>query len=413
MLGRLLRCHVGLNWIAYLVLLSVMVGCRQSIVTANSTAPLEVAVSQPVQRDVTQYKDFIGRTEAVDSVEIKPRVTGYLLKTPFDEGSEVTAGEILCEIDPRSYQAQFDAAEGEVAVAQAKYQLAKTENERAKDLYQKNPQAISLKALDQHQAEEDAAAAQVAAAKSNRDVYKLNLSFTKVTSPIAGRVGRYETTIGNLVTENATTLTTVVSQDPIYAYFNIDEQTMLKALRLLEAGDMPPVRSQKIPIGLGLQDEKGYPHLGTADFADNTVDPSTGTLTVRASFANPANANGLRLLMPGMFVRIRMPLGNPRPSLLVAERAIGTDQGQKYVYVVDDQGKAEYRQVELGAQEGGGLRVVSKGLNPDDWVLVDGLQLVTPKSRLQTKQVPMLSTAVLGKEKTDEATGSGSPTNGG
>lgn len=325
----------------------------------------------------------------MDSVEIKSRVTGYLLKTPAKEGTEVKAGDLLCEIDPRTYQAQLDAARGQLDAAQAKYKLAKAENERAKALYQENPKAISLKALDQHQAEEDSAEADVVAAKSSMEVYQLNLEFCRITSPIDGRVGRYQTTIGNLVSENVTPLTTVVSQDPVYAYFNIDEQTMLKVLRNLYAGKLPPLSSRKVKIGMGLQDETGFPHEGTADFANNTVDPTTGTLTVRAVFKNPPNEHGLRLLLPGMFVRIRLPLGLPAPALLVAERAIGTDQSQKYVYVVDEKDQVQYRRVTLGPQQNEGLRVISDGLKASDWVVVSGLQVIRPGTNVKTEKVSM------------------------
>jgi multidrug efflux system membrane fusion protein len=353
------------------------------------STPPTVSVSKPVERVVTDYAQFVGRTEAVNAVDIKARVTGYLMATPFEEGSEVKQGDVLCDIDPRTYQAQVDAAQGELGAYQAKYELAKAENERAKALYKENPQAISLKALDQHQAAENAAAASVVAAKSSLEVYKLNLEFTKITSPIDGRVGRYQVTIGNLVTENTTTLTTVVSQDPVYAYFNVDEPTMLAILRKLFAGTMPPLNSRKVQIGMGLQDEQGFPHQGTADFADNTVDPSTGTLTVRAAFPNPTNKNGLRMLLPGMFVRIRLPLGPPASATLVAEQAIGTDQGQKYVYVVNDQGAVEYRRVALGPLQDDGLRVIREGVTTADQVIVSGLQLVQPKSTVAVEVVAM------------------------
>ena len=303
----------------------------------------------------------------------------------------VKAGEVLCEIDPRTYQAQLDAALGQLQATQAKYELAKTENERSKDLYKENPKAISLKALDQHQASEDAAAAEVVAAKSTVEVYRLNVEFTKVTSPISGRVGRYQFTIGNLVTENATTLTTVVSQDPIYVYFNIDEQTMLSLARGFFEGKLPPLSSRQIKVDMGLQDESGFPHQGTADFADNVVDPTTGTLTMRASFDNPVR-NGVRLLLPGMFVRMRIPLGRPQQALLVADQAVGTDQTQKYVYVVDAAGTVQYRRVQLGSLQPDGLRVVTDGIAAGDQVIVSGLQLVQPTAKVKTEVVQMPST---------------------
>lgn len=348
-----------------------------------------MSVSDPIKRSVIDYAQFTGRTEAVDSVDITSRVTGYLWKTPFKEGSEVKKGQVLCEIDPRTYQAEYDAAQGQVEAAEAKYNLAKAEDARAKALYELNPEAISLKELDQHQAEEDAAAADVVAAKSAMEVHRLNLEFCHIISPIDGRVGRYQVTIGNLITQNATVLTTVVSQDPMYVYFNIDEQTMLTALRNLYSGTLPPLESRKVIVGMELQDETNFPHSGLVNFANNAVDASTGTLTVRAEFKNPPNEHGLRMLLPGMFVRIRLPLGLPTPSLLVAEQAIGTDQGQKFLYVVDLSDTVQYRRVTLGQLQSNGLRVIKDGLQTGDRVVVSGLQLVRPGMKVQTESVPM------------------------
>lgn len=366
-----------------------LAGCHRSELTANDAQTVVVSVSRPIECDVVEYAEFTGRTEAVDSVEIKSRVTGYLMKTPFKEGSEIRSGQVLCEIDPRTYQAEYDAARGQLEAAQAKLQLAEVENARAKSLYELNPKAISLKALDQHQAEENAAAADVEAARSSMEVYKLNLEFCHITSPISGRVGRYQVTIGNLVTQNVTPLTTVVSQDPIYVYFNIDEQTMLTAVRNLYYGKLPPLTSRKVKVGMELQDESGFPHSGIVNFANNTVDPSTGTLTVRAEFENPPNEHGLRMLMPGMFVRIRLPLDLPTPALLVAERAVGTDQGQKFLYVVDKNDTVQYRSITLGQLQGDGLQVVKHGLQPDDRVVVSGLQLVRPGMKVHSQTVSM------------------------
>jgi membrane fusion protein, multidrug efflux system len=375
--------------IAVVLALASIGGCRRSELPTGEPQPVVVSVSHPIERDVVEYAEFTGRTEAPDSVEIKSRVTGYLLETPFKEGSEVEAGQILCEIDPRTYQAEYEAAKGQLEAAEAKLELAKVENDRAKSLYELNPKAISLKALDQHHAAEEAAAADVVAAASSMEVYKLNLEFCQIVSPISGRVGRYQITIGNLVTQNVTPLTTVVSQDPMYVYFNIDEQTMLKALRNLYNDKLPPLVSRRVKVGMELQDETGFPHIGVANFANNTVDSSTGTLTVRAEFNNPPNEHGLRLLMPGMFVRIHLPLDLPTPSLLVAEQAAGTDQGQKFLYVVDDQDTIQYRSITLGQVQKDGLQVVTEGVHAGDRVVVSGLQLVRPGAKVKTELVSM------------------------
>ena len=374
--------------VCFVVTLPV-IGCKRSALDAPSTGPPTVTVSRPITREVTQYAEFVGRTEAVNSVEIKARVTGYLDDTPFTEGMEIKAGTVLCKIDPRPYQAQLDASKGELAVSEAKYKLAKTENERSKALYKENPKAVSLKSLDQHQAEEDAAAAGVIAAKSAMEVYKLDLEFTELVSPIDGRVGRYQVTVGNLVTANATTLTTVVSQDPMYVYFDVDEPTMRTALRKLFAGELPPPASGQVKVGVQMPDETGYPRTGTVNFADNTISPTTGTITLRAQLDNPANEKGIRMLLPGMFVRIRLPLGRPTPSVLVAEQAIGTDQGQKYVYVVDENEKVQYRAVTLGQLQDDGLRVITQGLTADQRVITSGIQLVRSNVTVKTEEKPM------------------------
>lgn len=373
------------------VLVLASASCKKSDLASEDTGPVTVSVSKPLQREVTPYAQFIGRTEAINSVEIKSRVTGYLVETPVEEGKLVKTGETICKIDPRTYQAQYDAAKGQLDAAKAKYQLAKDENARAKDLYKENPQAISLKALDQHQAAEDAAGADVVAASSSMEVYKLNLDFCDIISPIDGRMGRYEATLGNLVTENTTTITSVVTQDPIYVYFNIDEQTMLTLVRQLYDGALPPLTSRKVEVEMGLQDEVGFPHVGIADFANNQVDPTTGTLTVRGEFKNPPSQKtpNLRLFLPGMYVRVRIPLSLPKEGILIADEAIGTDQAQKFVYVVDGNNKVQYRRVELGVLEPDGLRVITSGLKLDDSVIISGIQVVSAGDEVKVQEAKM------------------------
>ena len=365
------------------LLLLLVASCNRKSLTDDDTGPPQVIVSLPVEREVTDYAYYVGRTEALNSVEVKARVTGYLLETPQKEGAEVKVGTVLCQIDPRTYQAQVNAAKGELEVNKAKYRLAKTENERAKDLFKENPKAISLKALDQHQAEQDAAEAAVAASESALKVHELDLEFTKVTSPIAGRMGRYEITVGNLVTENVTTLTTVVSQDPMYVYFNVDEPTMRRLLRKLFSGSVPTPLSGKVKVGMQLPDEKGFRHEGTVNFADNTVDASTGTITLRASFDNPAGRQQRTdvAARPCLCESCDLPLSQPAPAVLVAQQAIATDQGEKYVYVVNDKDVVKYRAVTLGQLQDDGLQVVSTGLSADERVIISGLQLVRPKTK--------------------------------
>ncbi len=359
--------------------------------------PLTVDVSQPVERAVTDYVDFTGRTDAVFSTDIRARVTGYLVKMPFKEGDEVKKDDLLFQIDPRPYQAQFDRAAADVVLQEAKLKLAKADNVRAKNIYKMNPGAISLQDLDKYQAAEDEAKAAVDASKANLETYKLNLEFCKVTSPIDGMVSRYYFTLGNLANQDQTVLTTVVSVDPVYAYFDMDERTLLSIKNLLNEKKLSlgPDRSN-IPVLLGLQGEKGYPHKGTINFVNNKVDPLTGTITVRGTFPNPKGPGGARLLQGGMFARIRLPLGKPRPALLVADRALVTDQGLKNVFVVDAENKVQYRRVTPGPLQEDGLRVIEEGLKAGEWVAVSGLQMIRPKMVVHPSPIPMPTILVPG-----------------
>jgi multidrug efflux system membrane fusion protein len=225
----------------------------------------------------------------------------------------------------------------------------------------------------------------------------LNLDFTKVTSPIDGQVSRYYLTLGNLVSQDSTLLTTIVSLDPMYVYFDMDERTVIRVRQMINAGTIkvPQDRTQ-IPVLVALEGEDGYPHKGTLDFVNNTVNPSTGTIAVRAVVANPKPEKGRRLFTPGMFVRVRLPLGQPRPALLVIDRALGSDQGLKFVYVVNAENKIEYRRVTTGALQEDGLRVIEKGVTPEDWVVVGGLQQVRP--RMQVSPDPTNMPSATGSE---------------
>jgi multidrug efflux system membrane fusion protein len=338
-----------------------------------------VPVARPVQRQVTEHVDFTGRTDAVEQVNIVPRVTGYLVNIPFKAGSEVKAGDVLFEIDPRPYKAQLDQAEGQVKLYQAQLQLAKTTLARDIEI-SKTPGAVSAQQLDQDRASVDEADARVKAYQASTEVYKLNLGFTKVTSPISGQVSRYYLTIGNLVNQDQTLLTTVVSLDPMWVYFDMDEPTLLRVRRAINEGRIKIPVNGVFPVYMGLQGEDGYSHTGTVDFTNNQVNPTTGSIAVRGVFPNPKPARGTRLLSPGMFARVRLPIGQPHEALLIIDRAIGSDQGLKYVYVIDGDNKAQYRRVSTGALQEDGLREITEGLKPDDWVVVGGLQQVRPRS---------------------------------
>src|SRR5262249_7014186 len=233
------------------------------------------------------------------------------------------------------------------------------------------------------------AEARVRAFAKSTELYTLSHEFTRVVSPIDGQISRYYLTLGNLVNQDSTLLTTVVSVDPMYAYFEMDEPTLLRSRRAVNSGKVKlPQDRTRLPVFMGLQGEDGFPHEGTVNFVNNQVNPTTGSILVRGVFANPQPEGGHRLLSPGMFVRIRLPIGQPHLALLIIDRAVGSDQGLKYVYVLDAENTAQYRRITTGALQEDGLRVV-EGLKPDDRVVVGGLQQVRPRMQFRPDEVPM------------------------
>jgi multidrug efflux system membrane fusion protein len=371
-----------------LIVAGTMAGCSSGPPQPAPPGPPAIPVSRPVSREVTDFVEFTGRTDAVQAVDVRARVTGYLVQMPFKEGAEVKKGDLLFVVDPRPYQAQLDQAQGQVNLYQAQLQLARTTYARFKSIYAQEPGAVSKQQLDVYRAQVDEAQASVKAFQASLEVFKLNLEFTRVTSPIDGQVSRYYLTLGNLVIQDQTLLTTVVSLDPMYAYFDMDEPTLLRIRRAINDGRIKRPQAGTIPVLMGLQGEDGFPHRGTINFVNNQVNPTTGSISVRGVFPNPRPPGGTRLLSPGMFVRIRLPIGQSHPALLVIDRAIGFDQGLKYVYVLDAEHKAQYRRVTTGALQEDGLRVV-EGLRPDDRVVVGGLQQVRPRMQIRPDEVPM------------------------
>jgi multidrug efflux system membrane fusion protein len=362
----------------------------------------------------------------VNSVNIIPRVTGYLTKMPFKEGSEVAKDDMLFEIDPQPYRAQFDQAQSQVALYEASRDLARITRDRYEELDKTKPGSVSKQELDQYRAALIEAEARVSAAKKSLEVYQLNLNFARVTSPIDGQVSRYYLTLGNLVNQDQTLLTTVVSLDPMYVDFDMDERTLVQIRQAIYEGKVTPYggSGMEIPVSMGLPNEGGFPHQGSVNFINNQVNASTGSISMRGIFANPKLAKapitlatrtiGLgaipgpgalsvidpimigktptgtgRLLSPGMFVRVRLPIGQPHPARLVIDRAIQSDQGLKYVYVLDANNQAQYRRVTTGALQPDGLRVIEsstkegEGLNSDDWVIVGNLQQVRPREKVK------------------------------
>jgi RND family efflux transporter MFP subunit len=341
--------------------------------------PVEVEVSPAVVRDVTDYEDFTGRVEAMASIEVRARVTGYLDKALFKEGFDVKEGETLFEIDPRWFKAELDRAEANVAQAEARVKRLTTEFTRSANLLARG--AIPPEEYEKVAGDRAEAVAAVKVAEASRATAELNLGYTKVKAPISGLAGRRMIDPGNLVKADDTKLASIVSLDPIYATFDVDERTLLRIRRLIRDGKVKSAREAEVPVLLALADETGFPHAGTINFVDNQVDPATGTLRVRGIFPNPK-----RLLSPGLFVRVRLPIGAPHEAVVVPEKALGSDQGQKFVYVVDDKDEVAYRKIKVGPLNKG-YRVVEDGVTAGERVIVSGLQRVRPKAKVEVTRV--------------------------
>jgi RND family efflux transporter MFP subunit len=368
-----------------------LAGCSNAPEGAPGKGPPTVTVSYPLEREVTDYQDYTGRTAAVDSVQVQARVTGYLEKIYFTEGAEVTEDTVLYEIDPRPYKAAYDAAKAQLAQNVAALELARLDNQRFKALAKEKEGAVTKVDLDKYQSQEDQAIANRDQAQANLVTAKLNLDWTKVTAPVVGRVGRLLVTRGNLIVANQTTLTTVVRQDPMWVYFDADEPTVLQVHELMRQGKFGPASPEhppKIPFHLQLANEKGFPHEATLDFVNNQLDQATATLLIRAIFTNPRPANGPRLFAPNNFVRVRVPTSAPYQALLVNPEAVGTDQDLKYLFVVDENNKVVRYNVKLGSLQDG-LQVITEGLKPGERVIVQGLQRVQQGATVNPTIAPM------------------------
>jgi RND family efflux transporter, MFP subunit len=370
--------------VAVLVALVAVSGCRsEATPVAQAPAP-QVSVASALERNVTEWDEFTGRLEAVQSVEVRPRVTGYIESVNFTEGSTVRKGDLLFVIDPRPYRAELSKAEAELARAVASAELAASDAARSEKLV--DIKAVSREEYDSRINASREAKANVAAARAAVDSAKLNLEFTRITSPIDGRVSKAVVTTGNLVTGGSNTaplLTTVVSLDPMYVTFEGDEQIYLKYNELSRRGERSSSRDAANPVLMGLANENGYPHRGAMVFVDNQVDPRTGTIRARAAFENKDG-----FLTPGLFARVKLLGHNSYQAVLVDDRAIGTDQSQKFVYVVDAQNKVTYRPVKVGRLTDG-LRIVEQGLQAGETVIVNGLQRVRPGVVVATERVAM------------------------
>ncbi|TYT26635.1 efflux RND transporter periplasmic adaptor subunit [Luteimonas viscosa] len=361
--------------------------------------PPEVSVAEVVARPVRQWDDFTGRVSAIETVELRARVSGYVERVAYEEGQEVRKGDLLFSIDPRPYRAALDQALAELERARSESRLARAQNTRAKALV--DARVISREEFETRNAANAQGDAAVRAAEAAVAAARLDLQFTQVRSPIDGRAGRAMVTTGNLVQADATLLTTVVSQDPVHVYFEADEQTWLRYSRLAREGERATTDNA---VRVALAGEDGYPHAGTVDFVDNRVDPATGTIRARAVLRNPE-----RLFTPGLFARVQLEGSGEFDALLVDDKAVLTDQDRKYVYVLGEDDTAQRRDVVLGRVVDG-LRVVQSGLEPGDRVIVNGVQKVfMPGMPVAPKQVAMETPPPTGAPQVAQAAGPASP----
>jgi RND family efflux transporter MFP subunit len=359
----------------------LLTACQQQQAAAPPPPPPKVTVSQPVLRDVIEWDEYTGRIEAVESVEVRARVSGYLQSVHFTDGAIVKKGALLFVIDPRPYQAELNRAKASLEQAIARYERAQKDFARAQQLIKSR--AMSQEEVDTRGADQREAQESVRAARAAVEATQLNVEFTQVRAPISGRISREFVTVGNLInggTADSTLLTRIVSLDPIYCYFDVDERSYLKYSRLWRDGSRSGPREVKIPVNLGLADETGFPHQGHLNFIDNRLDPNTGTMTGRAIFSNSDLT-----LFPGLFARIRLPSSSQYEALMIPDGAIGTDQTQRFAFVVNDQNTVEYRRVTLGPVING-LRVIRDGLKPEEWVIVNGVQRVRTGAQVDPEQ---------------------------
>lgn len=374
------RVRQGLTLLGMVLLITQLSGCDKGVAQNAAPPPPEVSAAPVLIKPVSQWDNFNGRVEAVQSVQLRPRVSGYIDAVNYREGDEVRKGQVLFTIDDRSYRAALEQAKAELARARSQASLARSESGRSEKLI--GTQAISREAWEQRRSAASQAQADVLAAEAAVDMAQLNLDFTRVTAPIDGRASRAMITAGNLVTagDSASVLTTLVSQQQMYVYFDVDENTFLNYQAMARQGQ----QRHALPVEIALVGEQGFPHQGKIDFLDNQLTASTGTIRMRALLDNQQ-----RQFTPGLFARVRLPGSAQFEAVLIDDKAVLTDQDRKYVYVVDGEGKAQRRDIQPGAMADG-LRIVKSGLQSGDKVIIAGLQKVfMPGMPVTAQQVAM------------------------
>jgi len=388
---------IGVTTIAWITL-QTTTGCGNSSGAQSAAPPPEVSVAQVLQKRVKDWDEFTGRLQAVETVEIRPRVSGYIDQVAFTEGKVVKRGDLLFVIDPRPYKADYDHAAADLKRFKTSLELAQIEQKRVQRL--KESGAVSQEEVDERISTTAQVEANVAGAEAALESAALNMSFTRVTSPIDGRVSRAEVTRGNLVTggtNGGTFLTSVVSIDPIYLYFEGDEATYLRYIQMARAGERPSSRDAPNPVRVGLANEEGFPHTGTMDFVDNQVNAQTGTIRARAVLQNKDG-----LYIPGLFARVQLLGSSEYTAILIDDRAVNTDQSQKYVLLLASGNKIEYRRIKLGRVMDG-LRIVREGLRPGDVIVVNGAQRVHPGIVVSPQTVAMRGDVSVSDQQTPPA----------
>lgn len=383
-------------------LMALAGGCDQDQPQASQQQALPapvVSVSKPVQRDIVEWDEYTGRFDAVETVEIRARVSGYLNEVRFKDGQVVKQGDVLFVIDPRPFERALEQAKAELFAATTKVENANLDVVRGRPLLERK--VISDKTFDDRESIVRDAQAAVKVAEAKVKSAELDLSFATIAAPISGRISRSMVTSGNWISAGSlagsTLLTTIVSQDPIYIYFDVNENNYIKYKRLAERGVAAGAAEVGATVEVALPDERGFPHKGRLDFLDNRLDQGTGTLRARAVLANKAG-----LFSPGLFGRVRVTGTPSYPALLLPDEAIGTDQTIKYVFVVGEDATATRRNVTLGPLVSG-LRVIHEGLAADDWVVTRGLQRVRPGLKVQPKRMVIaVSDAPVGGSKASE-----------
>jgi RND family efflux transporter MFP subunit len=369
---------------ALIGLIFLLTACTQPSAPTSSSPPPKVTISQPVARDVVEWEEYTGRLEAVQSVEVRARVSGYLQSVHFKDGSVVKTGDLLFVIDPRPYQAELERAKAEVA--QANTQLERAEKDLARVQRLLRSRAASEEEVDTRFSDRRQAQASVQAARAMVEAAQLNVEFTQVRAPLSGRISRNFVSVGNLInggTGQATLLTRIVSLDPIYCYFETDERAYLEEVRRSHTGEGTNAHNSRTPVSLALTDEAEFVHQGYLDFIDNRLDPSTGTITGRAVLPNPT-----LLLTPGLFARVRVPASDTYKALMLPPEAVGYDLSQQFLFVVNEQNQVEYRRVTVGPIIDG-LRIIRDGVQPEDWVIVNGIQRVTTGKKVIPEKQPI------------------------